>query len=193
EVDLDACRLLGPVGLVAQAIMGTIVLSGLVVKRMREHPRRKWKTWLADVAKQVVGQLFLHASNVLIADLIASATSVNPCSLYAAQILIDTTFGVLLIYYLLALATHLMRAHVAPEYQQGFYGHPHFSWHKWGEQAAVYIACLAAMKAVVVFFMWAFPLLEDGVSWLLSWIPSDEAQVVLVMLVLPLVMNLFQF
>ncbi|GAA5905327.1 hypothetical protein JCM8208_003817 [Rhodotorula glutinis] len=193
EVDLDACRLLGPVGLVAQAIMGTIVLSGLVVKRMREHPRRKWKTWLADVAKQVVGQLFLHASNVLIADLIASATSVNPCSLYAAQILIDTTFGVLLIYYLLAFATHLMRAHVAPEYQQGFYGHPHFSWHKWGEQAAVYIACLAAMKAVVVFFMWAFPLLEDGVSWLLSWIPSDEAQVVLVMLVLPLVMNLFQF
>jgi len=46
--------------------MGFIVIGGLLIKRMRERPRRKWKIWLADVGKQVVGQFIVHLSNVAI-------------------------------------------------------------------------------------------------------------------------------
>ncbi|GAA5880147.1 hypothetical protein JCM8547_001579 [Rhodosporidiobolus lusitaniae] len=192
EVDLEQCRLLGPFALVIQGIMGAIVIGSLVLKRMRERPRRKWKIWLADVSKQVVGQAFVHASNVAISAAIATHTSDNPCSLYALNILIDTTLGVLILFYLLRLSTSLMQEHYSPSYTTGYYGTP-FELARWGEQAAVYVACLAAMKAVVLVLMWVLPGLEDGMSWLLSWLRNDEAQVFVVMLVLPLVMNLFQF
>ncbi|GAA6003575.1 hypothetical protein JCM10207_000395 [Rhodosporidiobolus poonsookiae] len=191
EVDLDQCRLLGPFALIIQAVMGAVVLGSLVVKRMREKPRRKWKIWLGDVGKQVVGQAFVHASNVAISDLIATHRSDNPCSLYALNILIDTTLGVLLLYYFLRLSTHMMHR-FQPLYQTGFYGQP-FSLALWGEQAAVYVACLAAMKVVVLAFFWILPGMEDAMTWALSWLTSDEAQVFVVMLVLPLIMNLFQF
>ncbi|GAA5944582.1 hypothetical protein JCM1841_006131 [Sporobolomyces salmonicolor] len=191
DVDTDTCRLLGPVALVVQGVMGAIVLAALVAKRMREKPRRKWKIWLGDVGKQVLGQAFVHASNVAISALIANHRSDNPCSLYALNILLDTTFGVLLLYFLLQYSTGLMQR-FQPLYRTGFYGSP-FSFTLWGEQATVYIACLAVMKLVVLVIFLVLPDLEDGMSWMLSWLTSDEAQVVVVMLLLPLVMNLFQF
>ncbi|GAA5914132.1 uncharacterized protein JCM6883_005894 [Sporobolomyces salmoneus] len=191
DVDLDRCQLLGPVALIVQAAMGIIVIGGLVIKRMREQPRRQWKIWLADVGKQVVGQFCVHLSNVAISDLIASTRSDNPCSLFALNILIDTTLGVLLIYFLLQYSTTLMQRY-QPEYKTGYYGSP-FSFTLWAEQAAVYVACLAIMKLVVLIIFWVAPELEDGMSWSLSWIENEEAQVVVVMLILPLVMNLFQF
>lgn len=79
-------------------------------------------------------------------------------------------------------------------------------------QAAVYVACLSAMKVVVLLLFWAFPgtspfslLLLPSASprseltpptaaepalfkfanWCLSWLPSDDAQVVFVMLIFP--------
>ncbi|BGP18764.1 hypothetical protein JCM10213_004277 [Rhodosporidiobolus nylandii] len=194
EVDLEQCRLLGPFALVIQGILASLILLSLVLKRMREKPRRRWKIWLGDVGKQVVGQGFVHASNVLISDLIATHRSDNPCSLYALNILLDTTLGVLILYYFLHLSTTLMRTHYSPTYHPGFYGPPPtFSLSLWGTQAAVYIACLAAMKLVVLLLFWVAPGMEDAMTWLLSWTSSDEAQVFTVMLVLPLVMNLFQF
>ncbi|BGP29750.1 hypothetical protein JCM10296v2_001495 [Rhodotorula toruloides] len=193
EVDLATCRLLGPFALVIQGIMGAVVILSLVAKRMREKPRRKWKIWLGDVSKQVVGQAFVHSANIAISDLIALHTSDNPCSLYALNILVDTTLGVLILYYLLRLSTHLMHTTFnQPAYQTGFYGSP-FSLSLWGGQAAIYVACLTAMKIVVLVLFWAFPVLEDVMSWMLGWVTDDEAQVFIVMLVLPLVMNLFQF
>ncbi|BGP22516.1 vacuolar membrane protein [Rhodotorula toruloides] len=193
EVDLATCRLLGPFALVIQGIMGAVVILSLLAKRMREKPRRKWKIWLGDVSKQVVGQAFVHSANIAISDLIALHTSDNPCSLYALNILVDTTLGVLILYYLLRLSTHLMHTTFnQPAYETGFYGSP-FSLSLWGEQAAIYVACLTAMKIVVLVLFWAFPVLEDVMSWMLGWVTDEEAQVFIVMLVLPLVMNLFQF
>ncbi|GAA6061701.1 hypothetical protein JCM10212_004933, partial [Sporobolomyces blumeae] len=191
DVDTDSCRLLGPVALAVQGVMGLIVIGGLLIKRTRERPRRKWKIWLADVGKQVVGQFAVHASNVAISDLIATNRSDNPCSLYALNILIDTTLGVLILYFLLHYST-LVVQRFQPEYQTGFYGAPSFSVSLWAEQAAVYVLCLSVMKVVVLVIFWLAPELEDGMSWSLSW-TNEEAQVVIVMLILPLVMNLFQF
>ncbi|GAA5873525.1 hypothetical protein JCM3774_000039 [Rhodotorula dairenensis] len=192
EVDLATCRLLGPFALAIQGVMGAAVLGSLVAKRMREQPRRKWKIWLADVSKQVIGQAFVHASNVAISDLIAMHTSNNPCALYALNIITDTTLGVLILYWLLHFSTRLMRQYAQPLYETGYYGSP-FSLSLWGEQAAVYVACLTAMKIVVLVLFWLFPFLEDIMSWTLSWITNEEAQVFVVMLVIPLFMNLFQF
>lgn len=48
---------------------------------------------LFDVSKQVVGQMFVHAANLLVSGLGSHRTSGNACVSYFLNILIDTTFG----------------------------------------------------------------------------------------------------
>ncbi|SCV72397.1 BQ2448_3934 [Microbotryum intermedium] len=191
EIDPETCELLGPFALVVQAIMGIVVVGSLVIKRAQEKPRRRWKVWLGDVGKQIVGQAFVHFSNVAISDLIARHKLDNPCSLYALNILIDTTLGVLIVYSFLRISTHILKQY-SPTYKTGYYGNPpQFTF--WARQAAVYVGCLTAMKIVVLLLFWAFPILFVFANWCLSWLESDEAQVIAVMLIFPIIMNLFQF
>lgn len=83
ELDEQHCALLGPLALGIQAAMGVIVLLSLLLKRARERPKRPWKIWTLDVSKQVIGQAWVHATNVAISNLIASHSQdeQNPCTL----------------------------------------------------------------------------------------------------------------
>ncbi|SGY69973.1 BQ5605_C004g03085 [Microbotryum silenes-dioicae] len=191
EINPETCELLGPFALVVQAIMGVVVVGSLLLKRAHEKPRRRWKVWLGDVGKQIVGQAFVHSSNVAISDLIARHKLDNPCSLYALNIFIDTTLGVLIVYSFLRISTHILKQY-SPAYKTGYYGNP-FQFTFWARQAAVYVGCLTAMKIVVLLLFWAFPTLFVFANWCLSWLESDEAQVIAVMLIFPIIMNLFQF
>ena len=49
ELDPETCELLGGFALGVQALMGLIVVGGLLLKRGREKPRRKWRVWLGSV------------------------------------------------------------------------------------------------------------------------------------------------
>ncbi|KAL8280555.1 hypothetical protein RQP46_007203 [Phenoliferia psychrophenolica] len=145
-----------------------------------------------DVSKQIIGQAFVHASNVAISDLIARHKSDNPCSLYALNIAVDTTLGVGILYLFLKALTSLLSRLQPDSFRTGDYGDP-FSMRVWAKQACVYVAALGLMKLVVVLLFWAVPSLFVLANWCLSWLTSDDAQVVFVMLIFPLVMNLIQF
>lgn len=135
--------------------MGVLVLGSLVLKRAQEKPRRKWRVWAGDVSKQIVGQAFVHASNVLISDQLARHKTENPCSLYALNILVDTTLGVLVLFGFLKVSTRIIEKS-DPTYRSGDYGNP-FNMSTWTKQAAVYVACLTAMKIMVIVILWVFP------------------------------------
>ncbi|EPQ28196.1 uncharacterized protein PFL1_04024 [Pseudozyma flocculosa PF-1] len=137
DVDSNSCRLLGPFALFVQLAMGLLVLASLVYKRHKERPKRKWKIWLLDITKQMLGQMFVHVLNVAFSEGgsgggggggtethagslggVAGAAALdapprkaegrNPCSLYFLNVLIDTTLGVFIIYTLLSLLTHIL-------------------------------------------------------------------------------------
>jgi len=97
-VDKQACALLGPTALVVQALMAVLVLTSLLIKRFRENPRRQWSVWLGDVSKQIIGQGFLHSSNVLISTLFQTHHLQNACTAYFLSIFVDCTIGVVIIY-----------------------------------------------------------------------------------------------
>jgi hypothetical protein len=78
---------------VVQGLLGLLVILSLVYKRHRESPKRPWKIWLFDVAKQLAGQMFVHGVNLLISGVVAKIESGNACVLYFLNILIDTTLG----------------------------------------------------------------------------------------------------
>jgi len=93
DVDNGTCQLLGPTALVVQALMGVGVIATLLYKRQREKPRRKWRVWVFDVSKQIIGQIIVHFSNIGISDWISHGSVKNPCVTYFLNILVDTTIG----------------------------------------------------------------------------------------------------
>ncbi|KAK7062090.1 hypothetical protein R3P38DRAFT_3303123 [Favolaschia claudopus] len=85
DVDIHSCRLLGPIALTVQGLMGVLVILSLVYKRHREKPMRPWRIWC--------GLCSFHAFNVLVSDLVSHHSSNNACTSYFLNILIDTTLG----------------------------------------------------------------------------------------------------
>ncbi|EIN11002.1 hypothetical protein PUNSTDRAFT_100938 [Punctularia strigosozonata HHB-11173 SS5] len=193
-LDKPSCRLLGPVALIVQGAMGLIVISTLVYKRYREHPRRPWRIWLFDVSKQILGQMFVHGVNVLISDVISRISSGNACIFYFLNILIDTTLGVAIIYFMLhALQSLLTDKMHFKGFESGVYGNPP-SLKFWGRQAAVYVLSITTMKLVVIALFALWPGIFEIGDWLLSWTgDGSNFQIIFVMGLFPIFMNCLQF
>ncbi|KZW04468.1 hypothetical protein EXIGLDRAFT_636054 [Exidia glandulosa HHB12029] len=191
-VDDERCRLLGPVALVVQGLLGVLVILSLVYKRNHESPKRKWRIWLFDVSKQVVGQVVVHIANVSLAALVGHVSAANPCAQYFIHVLLDTTVGVALLYAFLRLFTYLLVHKMQLKgFETGQYGDPPSLFY-WSRQAAVYIVSLLCMKIIVLLIVSFLPFLSSASEWLLSWL-SASLQVIFVMGIFPIVMNILQF
>ncbi|KAH7105327.1 vacuolar membrane protein-domain-containing protein [Auriculariales sp. MPI-PUGE-AT-0066] len=191
-IDAQQCELLGPTALVVQALLGVLVILSLVYKRHRESPQRKWRIWLFDVSKQILGQAFVHFTNVFIASLAGHISSQNPCAQYMLHIMIDTTLGVALLFVILKLFTYILSHKLDLKgFESGQYGSPP-SLSFWGRQAAVYVVSLLSMKLLVLLLVSIAPFLTSAAEWMLSWL-GEDAQVILVMGVFPVIMNILQF
>ncbi|KAJ7734029.1 vacuolar membrane protein-domain-containing protein [Mycena maculata] len=196
DVDKDSCRLLGPVALTVQALMGVLVILSLVYKRHREKPMRPWRIWFFDVSKQVVGQMWIHGVNVLISDLGSHHSTKNACVFYFLNILIDTTLGVGLIYVVLRVLTFLISERLQLKgFESGVYGTPP-SFKFWLRQVTIYLLALTTMKFMVVGLLALLPVLFTLSAWLLSWTSigeGDALQVIFTMGIFPIIMNIVQF
>ncbi|KAI0065734.1 hypothetical protein BV25DRAFT_1798171 [Artomyces pyxidatus] len=193
-VDRQSCQLLGPTALIVQGIMGVVVVASLLYKRHREKPKRPWRIWLFDVSKQIAGQMFVHGVNVLISDVGSARSAGNACVVYFLNILLDTTFGVGVIYLILHLLTNLFTEKLQLKgFESGQYGSPP-SFVYWLRQAAVYVVALTSMKLLVVALFAAWPGIFKVGAWLLSWLGTKDAvQVIFTMGLFPIFMNVLQF
>lgn len=105
----NQCKLLGPFALFVQGALGLLALLTLVFKRFRESPKRPWRVWFFDVAKQVTGSIILHLINLLMSELGAGnlenqvaeigskvqdeeGRKPNPCSFYLLNLAIDVSY-----------------------------------------------------------------------------------------------------
>lgn len=147
---------------------------------------------VAHLGHQVLGQIFVHFTNIAVSDLGSRFDAPNPCSHYFLNIVLDTTVGVLILWLFLQALTSLCVKRDPDSFQTGEYGTP-FNWAIWGKQACVYVCALTLMKIVIVTFLLLVPQLGYVASWMISWAKDDETQVLIVMLVVPVVMNVTQF
>ncbi|EJD48536.1 hypothetical protein AURDEDRAFT_112966 [Auricularia subglabra TFB-10046 SS5] len=191
-VDDQRCRLLGPTALVVQGLLGVLVILSLVYKRHRETPKRKWRIWLFDVSKQVVGQIVVHVTNVGIASLVGHVKASNPCAQYFLHVGLDTTVGVGVLYLFLKLFTYILDQKLQMKgFESGQYGDPP-SLFFWSRQAAVYVVSLLCMKLFVLAIVGLAPFFTTAVEWLLAW-AGPSLQVIIVMGIFPIIMNILQF
>ena len=187
--------------------MGVVVLGTLVYKRHRERPRRTWRIWLMDVAKQLSGQLIVHMLNVTFSA-VGAMSAGNPCSLYFLNIALDSTLGACVRFGaadagvgVICAAMHILTYFFhevlrLPGCVSGDYGGSgSLSMHAcWLRPTGVFVLSLITMKLVVLFLLSVLPFLNAFGSWLLGLFGTQRSlQVVFVMALFPMAMNMLQF
>lgn len=213
----DKCELLGPFALFVQGVMGVLVVGSLVWKRYHEYPnRRPWKIWLFDVSKQVIGASFVHILNLFISIISKLAPKIlsmesaasgdddgvvnamkkivdNPCDYYFLNLLFDTTVGIPILYMFILLITGLGGKLQIQGLQSGEYGSPP-RWASYMRQLVIYLVALGLMKIGIYLTMVMFPVLVTIAIWMLSRLDKyPNVQEGFVLLVFPLIMNVFQY
>lgn len=117
---IGKCQLLGPVSIVVQSIMGVLIILVLLLKRTYETPKRKLSIWLYDIIKQLGGSLVIHLLNIILSIWKKDSSNNGPrillcnnsgngnkyeyddeCDWYFVNLLMDTTLGIPILYYIL--------------------------------------------------------------------------------------------
>lgn len=116
---IGKCQLLGPVSIVVQSIMGILIILVLLLKRAYEIPKRKLSIWLYDIIKQLGGSLVIHLLNIMLSIWKQDNNDTKPrillcnintnnentyddeCDWYFVNLLMDTTLGIPILYYIL--------------------------------------------------------------------------------------------
>merc|ERR1719387_1195839 len=107
-------------GFIVQGLLFGVCVGSLLLKWYMEVPRRKFKIFLLDSSKQIVGAGVIHVLNMACAmwftELSAGGEEADECAWYWVNIMIDTTFGCIVCWALLKLSELLFG------YDSGHYG-----------------------------------------------------------------------
>lgn len=129
----NSCHLLG--GMFASSIQVFIGLVGgstLIYKRALETDeiRRPFDIWILDVSKQGFASVLVHFANIWLSMVFAhlslvSDSHADECSFYFITYVLDTCFGVFLVWLLLKVSKHIaVKYDIDSLKNQGFYGYP---------------------------------------------------------------------
>lgn len=157
----------GPIAVLAQLALLSVVLTTLLIKRHRERPRRPWNVWFLDVSKQAISAAAGHTCGLLIA-IIAHHYSrgSSECGWYLVVYSIDTTLGVSLAILFHKLIVLVARRHCQDKQQRsrsdehdekdefwdtlaemGNYGDP-VRYYRWGVQTVSWVSCTVVSRVI---------------------------------------------
>lgn len=197
--DGKPCQVLsGNVAFIVQVLLFGICVSSLLFKWWMEVPRRKLQIFCLDSSKQFVGAGVIHALNLVCAVAFNSMqeSAADECSWYWINIMIDTTFGVGVCWFLLK-ATERVFGYDSGHYGKGQTGidweaNPDFN--KWFSQISAWCLIVSTMKMIVVLIMWTFAPVWIRIAVACThWIKQPTGRLVFVMIFTPMCMNMFQF
>lgn len=82
---LTRISLFTPFALLTQLLLASLALSSTLIKRKRENPRRPYKIWAFDTARQAIAGMAIHAANLLVSEGRATG-ELNPTAWYGSEI-----------------------------------------------------------------------------------------------------------
>lgn len=186
------CDFFGTFGIFVQFILSIVSFSALIVKRFQEVPRRPVNVFKFDAAKNGIGACMCHFMNIFIA--MQFAGKEDPCPWYFIQILFDATVVVFANFVVLRFFERRIMAIWGIEISSGDYGDPP-SLLRWGQQLGVWLAVVIVCKLAVTAFQSLFeaPLAAFGALVLNPLCFNPHMELFIVVVLLPLVLNAFQF
>ena len=184
-----------------QCVLGFFALLSLSVKRITENPKRPFRVFIYDISKQVVGSLYAHGLNILIA-INVSHNSVNnrysdQCMWYFVNFLVDVFFGMILNWMCIKIINNLAKRYgivylVSGNYTLG----DSFINKQYLLQLFVWILIITIVK-LVLFFGVLIPgsntLGHIGTIILSPISKHGEVELIVVMILVPLSLNILQF
>mmetsp|Transcript_29780 Transcript_29780/g.60131 ORF Transcript_29780/g.60131 Transcript_29780/m.60131 type:complete len:248 (+) Transcript_29780:56-799(+) len=186
------CDFFGTFGFFVQFILAIVSFSALIVKRYQEIPRRPVNVFKYDAAKNGLGACLVHFMNIFIA--MQFAGKEDPCPWYFIQILFDCTVVVFANFVLLRILERRIMAMWGVDISSGDYGDPP-QMVRWLQQLGVWLLVVTVCKVAVTALQSLFqaPLAEFGAIILNPLCFNPHMELFIVVVLLPLVLNAFQF
>lgn len=204
EENNSKCEMFGGFGFLIQAILGAAAFSILIVKRYIEKPRRPWKIWFYDVAKQIISSLVLHLFNLIISAILSSdEKDADACVWYFVTVVLDCTLGAFLSYILMWLMdgianssdwTILKTGLYYEEYMEGNKKCYKLDWKKYGSQLGVWLVITLIVKIILLIMLKICKLfLVNLGTFFLSPFSNAKVRLVMVMIIFPVILNALYF
>ncbi|CAD8100323.1 unnamed protein product [Paramecium primaurelia] len=220
EPEAQGCELLGGFGILVQSILGFLCFLVLVFKRHIEKPKRVWKIFLMDTAKQFVSAVVQHFLNIGLALLLSSADSGDQCQWYFITYMLDCTIGMLINCLLITLFEKLFQKLGQTQFQTGNYytiSYPQITTYSISSndltqaqkakpkvevaygvyvfQLTLWILIVVVSKVILYFFQLILgEYLLTAVSWMFQPINQyPELELVIVLVIIPLIFNALCF
>jgi len=204
EDNNSKCEMFGGFGFLIQAILGAAAFSILIVKRYVEKPRRPWKIWFYDVAKQIISSLVLHLFNLIISAILSSdEKDADACVWYFVTVVLDCTLGAFLSYIFMWLMdgianssdwTILKTGLYYDEYMEGNKKCYKLDWKKYGSQLGVWLAITLIVKIILLIMLKICKLfLVNLGTFFLSPFSNAKIRLVMVMIIFPVILNALYF
>ena len=198
------CEMFGGFGFLIQAILGAAAFSILIVKRYIEKPRRAWKIWFYDVAKQIISSLVLHLFNLIISAILSSdEKDADACVWYFVTVVLDCTLGAFLSYIFMWLIdgianssdwTFLKTGLYYEEYLEGNKKNYRLIWKKYLSQLGVWLGITLIVKIILLIMLKICKLfLVNLGTFFLSPFSNAKLRLVMVMIIFPVILNALYF
>ena len=126
-VTIRQWEILGPLGLIIQAILGVMSLSALLVKRYMETPKRPWSIWFLDTSKQVFSACLVHGLNMILSNLLSESSVSDNWEWYFINFAIDVGVGTCCCFIILKLIEGFAALNGIDVLNTGVYVHEDYS------------------------------------------------------------------
>jgi len=198
------CEMFGGFGFLIQAILGAAAFSILIVKRYVEKPRRPWKIWFYDVAKQIISSLVLHLFNLIISAVLSNdENDADACVWYFVTVVLDCTLGAFLSYIFMWLVDGIVSSSELEILKTGFYYEEYMEgnkkcyklkWKKYGAQLGVWLVITLMVKLILLIMLKICKLfLVNLGGFFLSPFSNAKVRLVMVMIIFPVILNALYF
>lgn len=182
-----------------QLWLGLVGVGGLLLKRHTEIPRRPLFIWCLDSAKVSIGCVLAHVMNLVIAKLLAAkdsgftTTLKDECAWYAICSVVDTTLGLLVSVLLIYAINRFCAGKKAWAVLTGDFTEDIAR--RFSCQLLVWVIVLIITKLIVLSVSWAAAdiLAEVGIFLFGPLQSAPHAELVMVMLIIPSILNLVYF
>ena len=198
------CEMFGGFGFLIQAILGAAAFSILIVKRYVEKPRRPWKIWFYDVAKQIISSLVLHLFNLIISAVLSNdENDADACVWYFVTVVLDCTLGAFLSYIFMWLVDGIVSSSELEILKTGLYYEEYMEgnkkcyklkWKKYGAQLGVWLVITLIVKLILLIMLKICKLfLVNLGGFFLSPFSNAKLRLVMVMIIFPVILNALYF
>ena len=198
------CEMFGGFGFLIQAILGAAAFSILIVKRYVEKPRRPWKIWFYDVAKQIISSLVLHLFNLIISAVLSDdENDADACVWYFVTVTLDCTLGAFLSYIFMWLVDGIVSSSELEILKTGLYYEEYMEgnkkcyklkWKKYGAQLGVWLVVTLIVKLILLIMLKICKLfLVNLGGFFLSPFSNAKLRLVMVMIIFPVILNALYF